>query len=45
MKYKVLIEQDEGGFFTAEVLGMPGCFSQGNSVEEARENIKEAMEG
>ncbi len=29
MKYRVLIEQDEGGVFVAEVPALPGCLSQG----------------
>ena len=43
MKYRVLIEQDEDGVFVAEVPSLPGCISQGNTREEATENIKEAI--
>ena len=43
MKYRVLIEQDEGGVFVAEVPTLPGCISQGETREEAVENIKEAI--
>jgi len=43
MKYRVLIEQDEDGIFVAEVPSLPGCISQGNTREEATENIKEAI--
>ena len=45
MTYKIVIEQDESGYFVAEVPAMPGCFSQGQTIEEAKENIKEAIEG
>ena len=45
MKLHILIEQDEGGFFVAEVPALPGCLSQGKIEEEARSNIKEAVEG
>lgn len=43
MKYRVLIEQDEDGMFVAEVPSLPGCVSQGQTREEATENIKEAI--
>ena len=43
MKYRVLIEQDEDGVFVAEVPSLPGCISQGDTREQAVENIKEAI--
>ncbi len=43
MKYRVLIEQDEDGMYVAEVPTLPGCISQGQTREEAIENIREAM--
>lgn len=43
MRYRVLIELDEDGVFVAEVPSLPGCISQGNSREEALNNIKEAI--
>ncbi|MCA1737904.1 MAG: type II toxin-antitoxin system HicB family antitoxin [Actinobacteria bacterium] len=43
MKYRVLIEQDEDGVYVAEVPALPGCISQGQSREEAVENVKEAI--
>jgi len=43
MKYRVLIEQDEDGVFVAEVPSLPGCISQGQTREQAVENIKEAI--
>lgn len=45
MKYRIIIEQDEDGVFSASVPSLPGCISQGNSRNEALVNIKEAMEG
>ena len=44
MKYRVIIEQDENGMFTAEVPSLPGCISQGKTRQEALINIKEAIE-
>lgn len=43
MKYRVLIEQDEDGFFVAEVPALPGCISQGATRDEALANIREAI--
>ena len=45
MKLHVLIEQDEAGYFVAEVPALPGCLSQGKTREEALVNVKEAVEG
>ena len=45
MRYRVLIEQDEDGFFVAEVPSLPGCISQGSTRAEALSNIHEAIEG
>lgn len=45
MKYKVIIEQDEDGIFVIECPSLPGCISQGNTREEAIENIKDAIKG
>ncbi len=45
MKFHVKIEQDESGYYVAEVPALPGCLSQGKSHEEAIANIKEAIEG
>lgn len=44
MKYRVLIQQDEGGVFVAEVPSLPGCISQGQTRSEVMENIREAIE-
>ena len=43
MKYRVLIEPDEDGFFVAEVPALPGCISQGDTRAEALQNIQEAI--
>lgn len=45
MKLHVILEQDEEGYYTAEVPALPGCLSQGKTREEAVSNIKEAIEG
>ncbi len=45
MKLHIMIEQDEAGYYVAEVPALPGCFSQGQTYEEAIANIKEAIQG
>lgn len=39
----VLEESDEGGY-TVYVPSLPGCISEGETEEEAMENIREAIE-
>lgn len=45
MKYRVIIEQDEDGYYIAECPVLPGCISQGKNKKEAIENIKDAIKG
>ncbi len=45
MKLHVHIEQDEAGYFVAEIPALPGCLSQGKTKEEAIKNIQEAIQG
>jgi predicted RNase H-like HicB family nuclease len=42
MRYKVILEQSEEGF-SASVPGLPGCHSQGETEQEALENIADAI--
>lgn len=44
MEYTVIIHQAEKGGFWAEVPALPGCFSQGETVDETLRNIKEAVQ-
>jgi len=43
VKYRVLIEHDEDGVYVAEAPTLPGCISQGETREEAIDNIREAI--
>lgn len=45
MKLHVVVEQDESGYYVAEVPALPGCLSQGKTHDEAIANIKEAIKG
>ncbi len=38
-----MIEQDEDGVYVAECPALKGCYSQGATIEEALENIKDAI--
>jgi len=42
MKIDVILHKENNGFW-AEVPALKGCFSQGDTVEEVTENIKEAI--
>ena len=42
--YARILTRDEGGRYAAEVLEFPGCFSSGDSAEEAMANLDEAIE-
>jgi len=42
MKYKVNLKNTEEGY-SVWVPGLPGCWSQGDSEDEALENIKDAI--
>ncbi len=44
LNYRVIIEQDEGGYFVASAPSIPGCHTQGDTYEEAVANVKEAIE-
>jgi len=45
MIFKIIVEKDESGYYVGEVPALPGCFSQGKSIEELKINITEAIEG
>jgi predicted RNase H-like HicB family nuclease len=46
MRYPVVLTPDlEDGGFVAECPALPGCVSEGDTVEEALANIRDAIEG
>jgi antitoxin HicB len=46
MKFTVVLTPDqEDGGYAAECPAIPGCISEGDTVEEALANMKEAIEG
>jgi len=42
MKYKVVLQQSEEGF-SVSCPGLPGCWSQGKTEQEALDNIRDAI--
>ena len=44
MIYTVKLVAEEEGGFSVMVPGLPGCYSQGETREEALENVKEEGE-
>ena len=43
MKLNVILEQDEDNIWIVECPSIPGCISQGETKEEALNNIKDAI--
>lgn len=44
MTFHVKIIEDEDSWYTAEVPALKGCVSQGATIDEAKENLKIAIE-
>jgi len=44
MKFKVKLEKCEEGGYTIWVPCLPGCISEGETIDECMKNIKEAIE-
>jgi hypothetical protein len=45
MKIKVVVHEAEEGGFWAEVPAIPGCATQGETMDELMRNLHEAIEG
>ena len=44
MTYSAVVHNAEEGGFWEEVPALPGCYSEGESIEESLRNVREAME-
>ena len=44
MRLKILLQFSDEGGYTVSVPALPGCISEGDTLEEARRNIREAIE-
>ena len=43
MNFKIVIQQDEDGRYNASCPELKGCHSFGETIEEAKRNIREAI--
>ena len=41
--YKILIEQDEDGYFVASVPSLPGCYTQAKNLTSLKFRVREAI--
>jgi predicted RNase H-like HicB family nuclease len=41
--FRVIIEQDEDGLFTATVPALPGCYTQAKTMPVLKERIKDVI--
>jgi predicted RNase H-like HicB family nuclease len=44
MKFLVTLEHGDDGWIVVECPSLPGCLSQGRTIDEALANIREAIE-
>ena len=44
MEFNVIIEKDDEGWYVASVPQIQGCYTQGKTIQEVLERIKEAIE-
>jgi len=44
MRIKAIVHEAEGGGFWAEVPAIPGCATQGETMDELLANVHEAIE-
>lgn len=43
MQLKVVITKGEDGWYVVTVPSLPGCISQGRTIKDAKQNIREAI--
>ena len=44
IQFTILIEQDEDGMYIAKVPDIPGCYTQGRTIPQVMERVKEAIQ-
>ena len=42
MKYNAIVHREDGGFW-AEVPDLPGCYTEGDTLDELERNLREAI--
>ena len=45
MTFKAIVHQEEDGGYWAEVPVLPGCATQGDTLDELEKNLREVIEG
>ena len=45
MKIRAIVHPAEEGGYWAEVPALPGCITEGDTIEEVMTNLKDAIEG
>lgn len=43
-EFYVIIERDEDGYYVGEVPQLKACYSQGETIDELMDNIREVVE-
>ena len=44
LRFSVVIEKDEDGYYVASVPELPGCHTQAKTLDELIERVREAVE-
>ena len=45
MVFKIVVHPEPTGGYWGEVPSLPGCYSQGETIEELQTNLREAING
>ena len=45
MKFKAIVHEAEEGGYWAEVPAIPGCMTEGDTMDDLLANLREAIEG
>lgn len=45
MVFKIVVHAEADGGYWGEVPSLPGCYSQGETIEELENNLREAVNG
>jgi predicted RNase H-like HicB family nuclease len=44
LKFAVIVERDEDGYYVASVPELPGCHTQAKTLDELMKRVREAIE-
>ena len=42
-EYTIVIEKDEDGYYVGSIPGLPGCHTQGKSIDQLLERMQEVI--